>query len=205
MRVGAIGLGIGTIASYSRPGDVYRFYEINPAVIRLAQGKGGYFSYLSDAPAQIEVAAGDARLSLEAEAARGDFQKFDVLLVDAFNGDSIPVHLLTKEAMALYLSHLRGSESVIAVHVTNRAIDLGPAVAGLAQTYGLKATSVRAPDRGGIFLENEFILLTRGKALDTPEVQRAGHPMLQDPGHRVPENRIWTDDYSNVVRLLRVR
>ena len=89
MRVGAIGLGIGTIASYSRPGDVYRFYEINPAVIRLAQGKGGYFSYLSDAPARIEVVAGDTRLSLEAEAARGDFQKFDVLLVDAFNGDSI--------------------------------------------------------------------------------------------------------------------
>ena len=205
MRVGAIGLGIGTIASYARPGDVYRFYEINPAIIRLAQGKGGYFSYLRDAPAAIEIAAGDARLSLEAEAARGDFQKFDVLLVDAFNGDSIPVHLLTKEAMALYLSHLRGPESVIAVHVTNRAIDLGPVVAGLAQTYGLKATLVRAPDRGGIFLQSDFILLTRGKALDTPEIKQAGHPMLQDPAHRVPENRIWTDDYSNVVRLLRVR
>ena len=205
MRVGAIGLGIGTIASYSRPGDVYRFYEINPAIIRLAQGKGGYFSYLRDAPAAIEIAVGDARLSLEAEAARGDFQKFDVLLVDAFNGDSIPVHLLTKEAMALYLSHLRGPESVIAVHVTNRAIDLGPVVAGLAQTYGLKATLVRAPDRGGIFLQNDFILLTRGKALDTPEIKQAGHPMLQDPAHRMPDNRMWTDDYSNVVRLLRVR
>lgn len=205
MRVGAIGLGIGTIASYARAGDVYRFYEINPAVIRLAQGKRGYFTYLRDAPARIEIAAGDARLSLEAEAARGDLQRFDVLLVDAFNGDSIPVHLLTKEAMALYLSHLRGPDSVIVVNVTNRAIDLGPVVAGLAQTYGLKATLVRAPDRGGIFLQNDFILLTRGKALDTPEIQRAGHPMLQDPAHRVPENRMWTDDYSNVVRLLRVR
>ena len=107
--------------------------------------------------------------------------------------------------MALYLSHLRGSESVIAVHVTNRAIDLGPAVAGLAQTYGLKATLVRAPDRAGIFLQSDFILLTRGKALDTPEIKRAGHPLLQDPAHRVAENRIWTDDYSNVVRLLRIR
>jgi hypothetical protein len=205
MRVGAIGLGIGTIASYGREGDVYRFYEINPAVIDLAQGKRGYFTYLRDSPARIEIAAGDARLSLEAEAARGELQKFDLLFVDAFNGDSIPVHLLTKEAMALYLSHLRGPDSVIVVNVTNRAIGLSPVVAGLAQTYGLKATLVRAPDRDGVFLQSDFILLTRGKALDAPEIERAGHPMLQDPAHRVPQNRIWTDDYSNVVRLLRVR
>src|SRR5205085_9621427 len=152
MRVGAIGLGIGTIAAYSRPGDVYRFYEINPAVIRLAEGEGGYFTYLTDAPARIEIAAGDARLSLEAEAAQGDFQKFDVLFVDAFNGDSIPVHLLTKEAMSLYLSHLRGPDSVIGVNATNLAIDLSPVVAGLAQLYGLKATLIRAPNQGGIFL-----------------------------------------------------
>jgi spermidine synthase len=97
MRVGAIGLGIGTIASSAREDDVYRFYEINPAVIDLAQGKRGYFTYLRDSPARIEIAAGDARLSVEAEAARGDLQKFDVLFVDAFNGDSIPVHLRRKK------------------------------------------------------------------------------------------------------------
>ncbi len=205
MRVGAIGLGIGTIASYGREGDVYRFYEINPAVIDLAQGKRGYFTYLRDSPARIEIAAGDARLSLEAEAARGDLQKFDVLFADAFSGDSIPVHLLTKEAMALYLSHLRGPDSVIVVNVTNRSIDLSPVVAGLAQRYGLKATLIRAPERGGLFLRSDFILLTRGKSLDAPEIQRAGYPMRDDPAHRVPENRIWTDDYSNVVRLLRLR
>jgi hypothetical protein len=205
MRVGAIGLGIGTIASYAREGDVYRFYEINPAVIELAQGKRGYFTYLRDSLARIEIASGDARLSLEAEAARGDLQKFDVLLVDAFNGDSIPVHLLTKEAMALYLSHLRGPDSVIVVNATNHAIDLSPVVAGLAQMYGLKATLIRAPERGGLFLRNDFILLTRGKSLETPEIQQVGFLMRQDPAHRVPENRIWTDDYSNVVRLLRLR
>jgi hypothetical protein len=202
MRVGAIGLGIGTIASYARPSDVYRFYEINPAVIRLAQGKGGYFSYLSDSSARIEIVAGDARLSLEAEAARGDFQKFDVLFVDAFNSDSIPVHLLTKEAMALYLSHLRGPESVLVVNATNLAIDLSPVVAGLAEGYGLKATLIRAPGRGGIFLRTDFILLTRGKSLDVPEIQQVGYPMRQDPAHRVPASGVWTDDYSNVVRLL---
>jgi hypothetical protein len=205
MRVGAIGLGIGTIASYGRKGDVYRFYEINPAVIDLAQGKRGYFTYLRDSPARIEIAAGDARLSLEAEVARGDLQKFDVLFVDAFSGDSIPVHLLTKEAMALYLSHLRGPDSVIVVNVTNRSIDLSPVVAGLAQRYGLKATLIRAPEQGGLFLRSDFILLTRGKSLDAPEIRQAGFPMRQDPAYEVPENRIWTDDYSNVVRLLRLR
>src|SRR5207237_2720658 len=116
MRVGAIGLGIGTLAAYSRPGDVYRFYEINPTVIRIAKGEGGYFTYLSDAAAHIEVVPGDARLSLEEEAARHDFQKFDVLFVDAFNGDSIPVHLLTRDAMALYLSRLLRPDPVIVLH-----------------------------------------------------------------------------------------
>jgi hypothetical protein len=200
MRVGAIGLGIGTIAAYARPGDVYRFYEINPEVIDLAQGKKGYFTYLQDSAARIEVVPGDARLSLEAEAARGDLQNFDVLFVDAFSGDSIPVHLLTKEAMALYLSHLRGPDSVIVVNVTNRAIDISPVVAGLAQEYGLKARLIDAPNRSGIFLRSDFVLLTRGKSLDVPEIQKVGYRMRLD--RQVPENRIWTDDYSNVAQLL---
>jgi hypothetical protein len=202
MRVGAIGLGIGTIASYACPGDIYRFYEINPAVIRLAQGKGGYFSFLSDSAARIEIVEGDARLSLEAEAARGEFQKFDVLFVDAFNGDSIPVHLLTKEAMALYLSHLRGPESVLVVNTSNLTIDLSQVVGRLAQEYGLKATLIRGPNRGGVFLANSFILLTRGKSLDVPEIRQAGYFMRQNPAHPGPASRVWTDDYSNVVRLL---
>ena len=200
IRVGAIGLGIGTIAAYARPGDVYRFYEINPEVIDLAQGKKGYFTYLQDSPARIEVVPGDARLSLEAEAARGDLQKFDVLFADAFSGDSIPVHLLTKEAMGLYLSHLRGPDSVIVINVTNRAIDISPVVAGLAQKYGLKATLIDSPNRGGIFLRSDFVLLTRGKSLDIPEIQKVGYQIRLD--RQVPERRIWTDDYSNVARLL---
>ena len=200
MRVGAIGLGIGTIAAYARPGDVYRFYEINPEVIDLAQGKKGYFTYLQDSPARIEVVPGDARLSLEAEATRGDLQKFDVLFADAFSGDSIPVHLLTKEAMGLYLSHLRGPDSVIVINVTNRAIDISPVVAGLAQKYGLKATLIDSPNRGAIFLRSDFVLLTRGKSLDIPEIQKIGYPLRLD--RQVPESRIWTDDYSNVARLL---
>src|SRR5437660_9040236 len=202
MRVGAIGLGIGTIASYSRPADVYRFYEINPAVIRLAQGKGGYFSYLSDAPARIDVAAGDARLSLEAEAARGDFQNFDVLLVDAFNGDAIPVHLLTREAMALYLSHLRGPDSVIVVHTTNLFVNLAPVVAALAEAYALKATSIRSTERTGILQPSVFILLSRGASLEAPEIRKAGYPIRLEGPRVKNELPLWTDDYSNVATLL---
>ena len=205
MRIGAVGLGIGTLAAYSRPGDVYRFYEINPTVIRLAQGEGGYFSYLSDAAARIEVVLGDARLSLEEEAARQDFQNFDVLFVDAFNGDSIPVHLLTREAMALYLSHLRGPDSVIVVNATNVFVNLAPVVAALAENYGLKATLIRSTVKSGIFRPSVFILLSRGDSLEGPEIRKAGYPIRLDrlePQRIKDELPLWTDDYSNVATLL---
>jgi len=201
MRVGAIGLGIGTLAAYSRPGDVYRFYEINPAVIRIAQGQGGYFSYLSDAPARMEVVQGDARLSLEQEAARREFQNFDVLFVDAFNGDSIPVHLLTREAMALYLSHLRGPDSVIVVNATNVFVNLIPVVAELAENYGMKAKLIASGVETGVFRRSVFILLTRGNSLDMPEIQKAGYP-IRDPLRAEGRPQLWTDDYSNVATLL---
>ena len=205
MRVGAIGLGIGTLAAYSHSGDVYRFYEINPAVIRIAKGEGGYFTYLNDAAGRIEVVLGDARLSLEEEAARRDFQSFDVLFVDAFNGDSIPVHLLTREAMGLYLSHLRGPDSVIVVNATNVFVNLIPVVAALAQDYGLKATLIRSTLRTGLFQPSVFILLTRGDSLESPEIRKAGYPIRLDrvdPRRITDELPLWTDDYSNVATLL---
>jgi len=202
MRVGAIGLGIGTLAAYSRPGDVFRFYEINPAVIRIAKGEGGYFTYLSDAAARIEVVLGDARLSLEEEAARHDFQKFDVLVVDAFNGDSIPVHLLTREAMALYLSHLRGPDSVIVINATNVFVNLAPVVVALAENYGLKATLIRSTVETGLFQPSVFILLTRGDSLEAPEIRKAGYPLRPDLHQIKGKLPLWTDDYSNVATLL---
>ncbi|HMC26731.1 MAG TPA: hypothetical protein VKM56_02940, partial [Verrucomicrobiae bacterium] len=202
MRVGAIGLGIGTLAAYSRLGDVFRFYEINPAVIRIAKGESGYFTYLSDAAARIEVVLGDARLSLEEEAARHDFQNFDVLFVDAFNGDSIPVHLLTREAMALYLSHLRGPDSVIVVNATNVFVNLAPVVVALAENYGLKATLIRSTVQTGLFQPSVFILLTRGNSLEAPEIRKAGYPMRPDLHQIKGKLPLWTDDYSNVATLL---
>ena len=200
MRVGAIGLGVGTIATYARPRDFYRFYEINPAVIRLARGKGGYFSFLRDSAGQVEIEPGDARLSLEAEAARHDFQNFDVLIVDAFNGDSVPVHLLTREAMKLYLSHLRDRDSVIAVHISNIAVDLAPVVASLGNFYGMHGTLVIGSVERGVIMPSEWILLTQGNSFNTPEIQDAGKPILAFDD--VDNDRLWTDDYTDVLTLL---
>jgi hypothetical protein len=205
MRIGVIGLGIGTVAAYSRRGDVYRFYEINPAVIRLAQGAEGYFTFLRDSPAEIEIVTGDARLSLEAEAARHAFQNFDVLIVDAFNGDSIPLHLLTREAMKLYLSHLRGLDSVIALHISNKTVDLAPVAAGLAELYHLNAARITTEfdSSAAPAVPSNWILLSRGNSLDMAEIRRVGKPIFRafakGGGDRADA---WTDDCSNVVSLL---
>lgn len=133
-RVGVIGLGAGVLASYGRPGDVYRFYEINPLVVTLARTR---FSFLDDSPAKIELALGDARLVLEREAP----QRLDVLAVDAFTGDAVPVHLLTEEAIALYLRHLR-EDGILAVHVSNKYLDLAPLVRLAAEKLGWAARLV---------------------------------------------------------------
>ena len=133
-RVGAIGLGAGTLAAYGKTSDYFRFYEINPQVLDIANN---YFSYLRDSPARIDVVLGDARLSLENEAA----QNFDVLAVDAFSGDAIPVHLLTHEAFALYLRHLK-PEGILAVHTSNTYLNLSPVVQLLAQEAGCDAQMI---------------------------------------------------------------
>jgi len=193
-----VGLGAGTLAAYGRSGDSYRFYEINPAVVRLAEGAGEYFTFLKDSLARIDVVPGDARLSLEAEAAEHKFQNFDVLVLDAFNGDSIPVHLLTKEAMALYLNHLRGPDSIVAVHVSNLTLDLSKPVAALAKFYGLKSAMIVTVDDTGVALPSEWILLTRGESLNVPDIQSAAKPVL---AFTSAESPLWTDDYSNVISL----
>src|SRR6185503_13323463 len=134
LRVGVIGLGTGTMAAYGREGDYYRFYEINPLVPGIARTQ---FSYLNDSPAKIEIAMGDARLSLERE----EPENFDVLAVDAFSSDSIPVHLLTKQAMDLFFRHLK-PDGILAVHISNRYLDLQPVIRGESQATGKLARLV---------------------------------------------------------------
>ena len=151
-RVGVIGLGTGTIAAFGRPGDVYRYYEINPLVKHLAETK---FTFLKDCKAKIDVVMGDARLSLEA----GPPQHFDVLAVDAFSSDAIPVHLLTKEAFELYFRNLK-PDGILAVHVSNRYLNLTPVVASIAQTLGKESKVITtAEDSDHALAATEWVLV----------------------------------------------
>lgn len=205
LRVGGIGLGAGTIATYGQAGDVFRFYEIDPEVIRVASGEHGYFSFLSGSPARVEIVSGDGRLSLERELAQGQPQAYDILIVDAFNGDAVPVHLLTREAFELYLKHLRDENSVIAVHVTNRAVELASVVAAEAQYFHLNLTYINAPGitsdnlPDGLISPNQWILLSRSKTvLSLPAIEKAANPLRLRHGMH-----FWTDDQNNLLQILR--
>lgn len=199
MRVGVLGLGAGTIASYGTAGDEYRFYEINPVVTRLANGEGGYFTFLPDSAADITIAEGDARISLERELAAGQSHDFDVLVLDTFSSDSIPVHLVTREALALYLQRL-APNGVIAAHISNRHLDLQPVLWGLAQEFGLHMVRISTPAGTDGEFPSEWILLTYNQGfLDLPQIQSRAEGY---DGYSTPV-RLWTDDYSNLFQILR--
>jgi len=195
LRIGGVGLGAGTIAAYGKPGDSIRFYEINPDVIRVATS-GPYFTYVKDSRARVEVIPGDARLSMERELDRGEPQKFDVLAIDAFSGDAIPVHLLTEEAFQVYLKHLSGPQAIIAIHITNTYLDLRPVVLKLANRFGLRSAWINSNGNGETVSTSSWMLLSQSNALV------AGMAGTLD-GIRLPESRLWTDDYSNLFQALR--
>ena len=197
IRMGAIGLGIGTVAAYGQAGDYIRFYEINPAVTKIATDPNGFFTYLRDTPAKVDIIAGDARLSMEREVANGDLQKFDVLVVDAFSGDAIPVHLLTREAVEIYLREL-SPNGVLAIHISNRYLDLRPVVHELAERFRLHSGWMHAPG-GPLSQQSDWILLARNdEVIGQPEV--ASKLQSLDSQRKV---RLWTDDYSNLFQILK--
>ena len=201
MRVGVVGLGVGTLATYGQAGDLFRFYEINPDAIELARAGSPYFTYLADTPATVEMVAGDARLSLEHELATGAPQGFDLLVVDAFSSDAIPAHLLTHEALQLYRAHLAGAESILAMHVSNRNLDLAPLVWSLAERSGLACRDIFTvrPSAASNERDAEWMLLSETPAvLDAPGIVRDGKDLFRR-GRTV---RPWTDDFTNVLSLL---
>ena len=186
-RAGIIGLGVGTLAAYGAPGDTYRFYEINPQVVDLAVRR---FSFLADSPARVEVVLGDGRLSLEREAP----QNYDVFVVDAFSGDSIPAHLLTRESLRQYLRHLRPG-GLIAIHISNKVLDLEPVIAALATDSGLAGClSISADDPRLYRTGSTWALLST----DPKAVEGLGRPLRGDA--RVG---VWTDDFYNVWSIIR--
>jgi spermidine synthase len=192
-RVGLIGLGAGTLAAYGRKGDVFRFYDINPLVPRIA---GTWFSYLRESAATIDIVPGDARLSLAAEPP----QKYDVLVVDAFSGDAIPVHLLTSQALELYQRHLAPG-GIIAFHISNRFLDLGPVVQQEAEHAGLQAAWISVAkdnDATGAFSSDWVLVTANTDFLSRPELSEPAYEIEVQPGLR-----LWTDDYNSVLPLLK--
>ncbi len=191
LHVGVIGLGVGTLVSYGRSGDTYRLYEIDPLVIDVARQ---HFSYLSRTPARTEMILGDARLQLEQEPA----QQFDLLVVDAFSGDSVPIHLLTREAFAHYFRHLK-PDGVLAVHITNRFLDLRQVILTGAQHFGRQA---RLLDYDGSADPLDY----RSRwALISAEPGIFDHPLLESsqPIEATQDFKPWRDDYSSLFSILK--
>jgi hypothetical protein len=198
LRIGCIGLGTGTLAVYGQSGDYLRFYEINPRVLELARDPR-YFTYLADCPGQVEVALGDGRLSLERELQQGGGQRFDVLALDAFSSDAIPAHLLTREAFELYLRHLRDDQSILAVHISNRALDLRPVVYTVADELGMGVATIHNPDEGLEVTASDWMLMTRNPAfLQSPRIAAASIPRDESRPFR-----LWTDDYYNLFQIIK--
>ncbi|MBV9361144.1 MAG: fused MFS/spermidine synthase [Betaproteobacteria bacterium] len=194
VRVGIIGLGTGTIAAYGRKGDVFRFYDIDANVIGIARSD---FTFLADSGAKVETALGDARLSLEREPP----QNFDVLAVDAFSSDAIPVHLITREALQTYERHMK-PDGIVAFHVSNRFLDLIPVVARLAKELHLHAVLIaddENEEEKTIKSRSDWVLVSRDeKALEAPVIAERATPAEDHP-----QWRTWTDDYSNLVQILK--
>lgn len=196
-RLGLVGLGTGTLAVYGQAGDTLRIYEINPAVEKLARDP---FTHLARSPAKIDVVMGDARLSLEQELTAGQPQQFDLLALDAFSSDAIPAHLLTKEAFELYLKHMR-PDGVIAVHISNRYLDLEPVVRALAQHFDLNMAVISDDyEAEWWFYETTWILVTKNKTfLAQPAIKEATDIPSNTPHPPV----LWTDDRTSLYEILR--
>ena len=189
--MGVIGLGAGTLAAYGSKGDVYRFYDINPGVIAIANRD---FTYLGRSDATIELPLGDARLKLDREPS----QQFDVLVVDAFSSDAIPVHLITKEAVEIYLRHMR-PDGVIAFHVTNRFLDLVPVVEGIAHALNLHTMWISDSGADPLANSSSWVLIAREqKRLEQPRLTVA--EMAIKPRR---DWRVWTDDFNNLLQVLK--
>jgi len=191
-RIGGVGMGVGTIAAYGKQGDLYKFYEINPKVIEIA---GNFFYFLNESPAQIQIALGDARLVLERERP----QQFDVLAIDAFSGDAVPVHLVTREALAVYLKHIK-PDGAVAFHVTSRYLRLAPVIKQLADEVGYETVMIAdSSDDNPYASDSDWVIVTRNQGF------------LSDPGvvkkrtviESVAGMRTWTDDFSNLFQILK--
>ena len=199
LRIGVVGLGIGILATYGQIGDTIRFYEINPDVVRLARE---YFTYMQRSSADIEVVVADARIALEQEWLSGLAQELDVLAIDAFNSDSIPVHLLTQECFRLYWQHLK-PDGILAVHISNRYLDLSPVVrSSVLATSGENTEVLLIRDDGNVQMgtdESVWILATRNQEFTEKNEVRSA---VTSWDRKDVTGYLWTDDFCNLVQVL---
>ena len=196
VRLGFVGLGVGTLSAYGRAGDVVRFYELDPDVLALAKNQ---FSYLNSSPATIEFVIGDARLSMERELLSSSLQSYDVLAIDAFSSDSIPVHLITSEATALFFKHLK-PDGILAFHISNRFLDLKPVLANIARANGLEVRLVTdSPGDDSSNSITDWVLLARSStAFDHERLAEVVEAI--EPNHHFS---LWTDQFNNLIDVLK--
>jgi len=197
-RIGVVGGGIGTLVAYARPRDTVYLYEINPAVQALAENTR-FFTYLSDYAGRWTVRIGDGRLLLAEEQANQERPLFDLLAIDAFNAGAVPMHLLTREAIALYLESLDPQYGVLALQITNKHVDFAPLIRAIADEFRLNSAVIFTPGDGNLTQPNRWALLTRHPDLLKGTVFRAGREPLAD----ISPVAIWTDDRSSLLSLLR--
>jgi hypothetical protein len=196
-RLGLVGLGTGSLAVYGRKDDYLRIYEINPAVEKLARSQ---FKYLEYCQAKVDVVMGDARLMMERELAAGQDQKFDLLALDAFSSDAIPVHLLTREAFKIYLDQIKDG-GVIAVHISNRYLNLRPVVEKLAESFNLNVVSIADDNEPEWWVyATTWMLVTKNKAfLDNERIKDA----TEGPEVGQKNSPLWTDDFASLYSIMK--
>jgi len=195
LRIGIIGLGVGTIAAYGEKGDDIIFYELNPQDITVAEKQ---FSYLSDSPAHISVIPGDGRLSVQRQMQNQGTARDNLFVIDAFNDDAIPVHLLTKEAFDLYRKNIIPDNSIIAVHISTTYVNLAPVIKQLAKHFHMAAAIFATPSEGPELSSSRWALLTDNPSL----LQTRGIEKNEQDMTKIKDVQLWTDDYSNLFQLL---
>jgi len=197
-NIGVLGLGVGTLAAFAREGDTVRFYEINPAVSAYCTGPEPVFTYLRDCAGRAEIVLGDARLSLERELRNNQPAQFDILVMDAFSGDAVPVHLLTTEAFEIYLRHLRDEDAIIAVNISNQYLDLRDLMFSLARHFDLQAIVIASRGSPPDGTSSRWCLLTKNKNFVQKEVIQSARENYQ-----IRRELVWTDDFSNLFQQVR--
>jgi len=197
LRIGVVGLGAGTLAAYGQPGDFIHFFEIDPDVISVAYGKDAILSFIRDLRARIDVTRGEARLALERETHSCPTAKYDVLVLGAFSGDAIPVHLLTRDAFRIHFDMLQ-SDGILAVHMSNRHVNLEPVLHAVVEEFPVEVRSTFTVEQPPFKSNICMIFAANHEMLEIPGLDQIGQAAPTDD-----PSVYWTDDHASLISPLR--